>query len=263
MRSIRLRTVLGIALVVGLYFTPSLFDRVILPVAAPYLPGAKIPPPGYEAAPAPLGTPPASTGSTAFVLEKSPKEGQRLVAYDPCRPVHYVMRPDNALPGGDALIRQAVAAASLASGLQFVYDGTTTEAPSDNRSAFQPDRYGKRWAPVLIVWSTPQETPGLAGNVAGLGGSGYAQVPGQPLVLAAGQVSLDAPDLAGIMASRPDGAAEVRAIIMHELGHVLGLDHVADPTQLMNAENRGVLDFADGDRAGLALLGSGPCVPQL
>ena len=265
-RSVRFRTTLGIAVVACLYFTPALFDRVVLPLAAPYLPGAKVPPPGYEAAPSPLGTPPVSTGSTAFLLQESPRADQHLVAYDPCRPVHYVVRPDNAPAGGDLLIREAVAAASQASGLQFVYDGPTAEAPSDDRQAFQPDRYGKRWAPVLIAWSTPAETPGLAGDVAGLGGSGYAQAPGQPLVplvLAAGQVSLDAPDLAAISAGRPDGAAEVRAIIMHELGHVLGLNHVNDPAQLMFAENNGVMDFAAGDRAGLALLGSGPCVPQL
>lgn len=260
------KTVLGIALVVCLYFAPALFDRVILPVAAPYLPGAKVPPPGYEASSSPLRTPPATTGSTAFVLQESPKEGQPFVAYDPCRPIHYVVRPDNAVQGGDILVREAIAAASQASGLQFVYDGTTTEAPADDRQAFQPDRYGKRWAPVLIAWSTPAESPGLAGDVAGNGGSGYAQAPGQPLVplvLAAGQVRLDAPDLGGIIASRPDGTAEVRAIIMHELGHVLGLDHVDDPAQLMNAKNMGIMDFAAGDRAGLALLGAGPCVPQL
>jgi len=262
-RSVGWRTVLGVALVACLYFSPALFDRLVLPAVAPYLPGAKMPPPGYEAASAPLGTPPAGTDSTAFVLQESPRASQPVIAYDPCRPVHYVVRPDNALPGGDVLIREAVAAVSQASGLQFVDDGPTTEAPSDDRSAFQPDRYGKRWVPVLIAWSTPAETPGVAGNVAGLGGSGYVEAAGQPLVLEAGQVRLDAPDLAGIIASRPDGAAEVRAIIMHELAHVLGLDHVNDPTQLMYAENMGVRNFAAGDLAGLALLGSGPCVPQL
>jgi hypothetical protein len=252
-----------VALVICLYFTPSFLSRVVLPFAAPYLPGASVPPPGYEAASSPLGTPPASTGSTAFVLQESPDPGQRFAAYDPCRPVHYVVRQDFALPGGDALIREAVAATSAASGLQFVYDGTSTEAPADERAAFQPDRYGKRWAPVLIAWSTPQESPGLAGDIAGDGGSTFIQAPGQPMVLAAGQIRLDAPDLAGILASRPDGTDQVRAIIMHELGHVVGLDHVNDPGQLMHADNMGVVDFAAGDRAGLALLGSGPCVPQL
>jgi hypothetical protein len=31
----------------------------------------------------------------------------------------------------------------------------------------------------------------------------------------------------------------------------------------MHADNMGLLDFSDGDRAGLAILGNGPCVPQL
>lgn len=262
-RTRRLLPALGVALVICLYFTPSFLNRVVLPFAAPYLPGATVPPPGYEAASSPLGTPPASTGSTAFVLQESPDPGQRFAAYDPCRPVHYVVRPDFAVPGGDALIREAVAATSAATGLQFVYDGTSTEAPADERKAFQPDRYGKRWAPVLIAWSTPQESPGLAGDIAGDGGSTFIQAPGQPMVLAAGQIRLDAPDLAGILAGRPDGTDQMRAIIMHELGHVVGLDHVNDPGQLMHADNMGVVDFAAGDRAGLALLGSGSCVPQL
>jgi hypothetical protein len=256
-------TTLGVALVICLYFTPSLFNRVILPFAAPYLPGATVPPPGFEAASSPLGTPPPSNGSTAYALQSSMGSTQPLVAYDPCRPVHYVIRPDNALPGGEALIREAVSAVSAASGLHFTYDGTTTETPADEREPFQPDRYGKRWAPVLVTWSTPEETPGLAGNIAGDGGSTSVEVPGQPRVLVAGQIRLDAPDLAGILASRPDGAVQVRAIIMHELGHVLGLDHINDPTQLMHADNVGVHEFGAGDRAGLALLGSGPCVPQL
>jgi hypothetical protein len=51
-------TVLGIALVVGPYFTPALFDRYVLPAAAPHLPGAKVPPPGFEAEASPLGLPP-------------------------------------------------------------------------------------------------------------------------------------------------------------------------------------------------------------
>ncbi len=77
----------------------------------------------------------------------------------------------------------------------------------------------------------------------------------------AGQVTLDAPGLSETLAW-PEGPAHIRAILMHELGHVLGLDHVDDPTQLMYAENSGQFEFGDGDRAGLALLGTGECVPR-
>lgn len=254
--------VLGMALVVGLYFTPSLFNRYVMPAVLPHFPDSKVPPPGFEAAPSPLGLPPASSGSTAFVLQKSPDPAQAFVAYDPCRPLHYVVRPDNAPPGTDRLVEEAVAAVSAASGLQFMYDGVTDEGPSEARATYQPERYGKKWAPILITWSTPEEAPELAGKVAGTGGSASVQISGEPYVSVTGQVTLDAPALADTLAY-PDGPPLVRAIIMHELAHVLGLDHVDDPTQLMHEENTGQFDFGDGDRAGLALLGTGACVPRL
>ncbi|MHA7290425.1 peptidase [Arthrobacter sp. MDT3-24] len=258
----RTATILGIGLVVGLYFTPTLFSRLTVSAALPYLPGSEVPPPGVEAAASPLGVPPATTGSTAYVLQESPDLAQRLVAYDPCRPLHYVVRQDFAPPGTDRLIRESVAAVSAATGLQFVYDGHTDEAPSSDRAAYQPDRYGKKWAPILIAWSTPDEAPDLAGNVAGTGGSTSLQIQGEPYVYVTGQVQLDAPDLTETLAL-PNGPALVRALIMHELAHVAGLDHVKDPTQLMYEENSGQLDFGAGDRAGLALLGAGPCVPRI
>lgn len=259
---LRSATVLGIALVVGLYFTPSLFERYVMSEVLPHLPGSAVPPPGFEAASSPLGVPPATTGSTAFVLHDSPDPGQPFVAYDPCRPVHYVVRPDLAPPGTDQLIREAVSAVSAASGLQFVYDGPTAEAPTKDREAYQPDRYGKKWAPILIAWSTPEEAPDLAGRIAGTGGSASIQIPGEPYVYISGQVQLDAPDLTETL-SFPNGPALVRAVIMHELAHVVGLYHVNDSTQLMYEDNSGQLDYGAGDRAGLALLGTGKCVPRL
>lgn len=249
-------------LLVGLYYSPTILDRHIMPALTPLLPSSTVPPRGVEASAEPLGRPPAGTGSGAFRLQDSPDPGQDFVAYDPCRPVHYVIRPDNSPVGGEALIHQAVKEVSAASGLRFIYDGPTAEGPSGDRERYQPDRYGKRWAPVLLSWSNPSETPALAGDVAGLGGSEYAHVPGHPFVYVAGQVKLDAQALAPVL-GYPRGAELVRAVIIHELGHVAGLAHVQDPTQLMHDENMGVTSLADGDRAGLALLGTGACVPQL
>lgn len=240
----------------------SLVSRLAVASVLPHLPGAEVPPPGIEAAGAPLGVPPATTGSSAYVLHPVPDQDQQFVAYDPCRPLHYVIRPDFAPPGTDRLVRESVAAVSEATGLQFVEDGQTDEAPSADRDSYQPDRYGKRWAPILIAWSTPEESPDLAGRVAGTGGSSSVRIDGEPYVYVTGQVHLDAPALAQMLAA-PDGPALVRAVIMHELAHVVGLGHVKDRTQLMHEENSGQLDFGEGDRAGLVLLGTGKCVPRL
>ncbi|WP_286166846.1 peptidase [Arthrobacter sp. AQ5-05] len=251
-----------IALLVGLYYSPVVLDRHIMPALTPLVPGSNVPPRGVDAAAAPLGTPPAGTGSGSFRLQESPDPGQDFVAYDPCRPIRYVIRTQDSPPGGEDLIHQAVAEISAATGLRFVYDGSTTEAPTEQRKKYQPERYGKRWAPVLIAWSTPEETPDLAGDVGGLGGSDYAHIPGHPVVYVAGQVMLDAPDMSRFLAY-PGGATLVRAVIMHELSHVVGLAHVEDPSQLMYGDGNNLTTLADGDRAGLALLGTGACVPQL
>ncbi len=252
-----------------LYTTPSLHERIAVPVAMPRLPlslpilqGADAPPRGVEAGEAPLGTPPAVPASTAYRLFESPVEDQEWVGYDPCRPLHYVVRPDNAPAGSEGLVQEAVAEVSAATGLRFVDDGATSEAPAEERDLYQPERYGKTWVPVLITWTSPEEIPALAGDIAGLGGSDYAHAPGQPLVFAGGQVQLDAEDAADTLRF-PDGRTYVKATIMHELAHVVGLDHVDDPDELMNAENLGRTTFGQGDRAGLALLGTGSCAPGL
>jgi predicted Zn-dependent protease len=48
-------------------------------------------------------------------------------------------------------------------------------------------------------------------------------------------------------------------ILAHELGHVLGLDHVDDVDELMNAEYVGQTGFGPGDREGLKRLYDLPC----
>jgi hypothetical protein len=76
-----------------------------------------------------------------------------------------------------------------------------------------------------------------------------------------GQIMLDREDFITISA-RDDGYVEWRAIIMHELGHLVGLGHVNDPGELMAQENTGQTDLGPGDRQGLAEAGKGPCWPD-
>jgi hypothetical protein len=84
-----------------------------------------------------------------------------------------------------------------------------------------------------------------------------------PTVYVSGTVALDAPQIAPVL-DRRAGRSVVEAIVLHELGHLVGLAHVEDSGQLMYPEVQSSLtDLAPGDLTGLSRLGAGACVPEL
>jgi hypothetical protein len=222
------------------------------------------PTPGVGASPTRLAAaPPAPVGGGTHAFLAVQDNGVTPVAYDPCRPVHYVLRPDSAPPGGEEIVHAAVARLAAATGLSFVHDGATDETVTEDRALYQPERYGDRWAPVLVAWQTEGENAALAGDVVGQGGSVAVSLGDGPRVFVTGTVVLDAGQFPGIL-ERRDGLETATAIVLHELGHLVGLGHVEDAGQLMYPETRaGVTDLSAGDRTGLARLGRGACVPQL
>jgi hypothetical protein len=149
-----------------------------------------------------------------------------------------------------------------ATGLDFGADGSTTEGPRKQRVAYQPERYDKsRWAPVLIAWADEQSFPRLAGYIAGVGAPQPWLTRSGHLAYVSGQVVLDRLQLDRVQL--PDRAV-ARAIILHELGHLVGLDHTADRSQIMHSEAQfNVQDYGAGDLRGLAKLGTRACVPEL
>jgi len=224
--------------------------------------GLFAPPAGLEESEVPLGVPPATAASGAFAFSRMQPDGSGPVAYSPCRPIHYVVRADGGPANGDELIRAAVASVSAATGLQFIDDGPTQEAPSTDREAYQPDVYGRRWAPVLVTWSTPAELPELAGDVAGIGGSAAVTRAGRS-VYVTGSITLDAGDIGELLAA-PATQPAALGIVIHEFGHLVGLDHIDDRTQLMHPTTTPTIsEFKSGDLSGLAQLGSGACAPHV
>jgi hypothetical protein len=179
--------------------------------------------------------------------------------YDPCRPLRYVINPAGMPPVGLALIRAAVNEVSATTGLVFTEEGLTDEPLVADRSPLQVDRYGNRWAPVLIGWSRAGEHPHLGGNIAGVGGSAVLgpDGPGSERLIS-GAVVLDIDSFDRIL-TRPDGYLQAQSVIMHELGHVVGLGHVSDPGELMYEDNNGRTTWGPGDLQGLAILGAGEC----
>lgn len=191
---------------------------------------------------------PAATADSYALLNKLP-HGEPIT-YDPCRPIHYVVNPDGGPPDYRSFIEPAIREVEAASGLKFVDDGLSDDA-WESRSR------GLSRRPVLITFNRPEEVAELAGEIVGVGGSLSWAPSGRTPRYLTGSIALDAEWF--VNASEKGRTLEQKSVVMHELGHVLGLDHVDDPAELMYADNVGQLAFGPGDLTGLAILGAGRC----
>lgn len=181
--------------------------------------------------------------------------------WNPCEPIHYVVNASLAPPGSIADVHEAVRRISAATGIAFVYEGPTDEDATIYREVFQPDRYGKRWAPVLVAWAYPgnSDIPFEHGDRIAAG----VAIPVIPPtrhedVYVSGWIAINADD------PNPPGFDHPGAqgpVLLHEFGHLMGLGHVKTTGELMDPSGGGVVDLGPGDREGLRELGaSGGCV---
>lgn len=177
--------------------------------------------------------------------------------WDPCVPIRYEVNPEGASSAAVKLVHEGIAETQSLTGLRFDYVGETDRRPQW-RHRFVPELLPGS-PPVLVSWATEAEVPDLAGDVVGLGGAaGDGGGAADMAVLTQGGVTFDVDFLAEVAAGQ-EGRAQQWAVVLHELGHLVGLGHVDDPRELMARDNTGQLGFGPGDRKGLALAGQGPC----
>lgn len=193
---------------------------------------------------------PDTEGSYAFTGLQ--KDGVTPVSWNPCRPIRYAVNPQHAPDNHSELVETGVSHIEQATGFVFEYVGET-----DSRQ-FEPVVIGSASTlPVLIAWAPEDEVEDLEGDTVGIGGS--VQVEKRPGFeqYVTGVVVLEAEHFEELADEGADELAQ--AIVDHELGHVVGLDHVKDEGELMNAENYGRTEFGIGDLEGLARLGNVRC----
>jgi hypothetical protein len=196
------------------------------------------------------GAPPVSDGDGSFKFAYTARDGVTPVGWNPCKPIRVEINPEGAPDGGERMVRTAMEHVTEASGLQFELVGTT-----DSRR-FLDDRGGFGRVPAIVGWSDEDEYDELKGDVAGVGGPTYLEMNGFRQFIS-GAIVLDIDAFDEIFDAGLED--EAQAIVDHEFGHLVGLDHADSRGELMYAENTGRTTWGPGDREALARLGNIRC----
>ncbi|HET6810630.1 MAG TPA: matrixin family metalloprotease [Acidimicrobiales bacterium] len=213
---------------------------------------------GVSLAPAPGSSVGSTAGSGPFAFERTNADGTPA-RWNPCQPIRYVVNLSQAPAGALQMISSVLTEVSQATGLQFSYAGPSTELATNAR----PLTEGGSWSPVLIVWEATGQSDFLpnAGEV-GMGGFTAVTNPAGQWVDVTGQVALSSGGAANPGFSADGGWTH---LLLHEIGHVVGLAHVTDPSQVMYpvAGPGAPTSYGAGDVAGLRRLGqAGGCLAE-
>jgi hypothetical protein len=173
--------------------------------------------------------------------------------WNPCQPIPY--RTDTKLVGEQAVaqVQAAIDQLSYVTGLQFVYQGDTDFTPQLGHRT-QP-------APLVISFSRPKDQPDGSGYLDGGLQLGYGGFVSQ-FTSVRGKVTSDRIKLgfAVIDAEQYQKLpAKVQlSLLLHELGHAVGLNHASNPAELMYPVVSGdsPAGYAAGDIRGLVQVGA-------
>ena len=141
-------------------------------------------------------------------------------------------------------------------GTTWQYVGPSSTVPT---VGYLPKQAQAEYPPVLLGWADAGSSDLLAGQpkaVLGMTRTAWfgVQRPDGSKVAAirSAVVALDRTDALPLR-----GSTSWKALVLHELGHVMGLAHVEDRSQLMASVLPASADLQAGDLAGLSRVGSG------
>lgn len=200
----------------------------------------------------PIGAYTATT-STSALYSFASVVGGKAVRWNPCAPIHWRYRTTYSPAGASTVVRAAVARIASVTGTTWIFDGPTTATPT---SSWLPTSSGSI-RPVLIGFTDGSHSDLLrnrAASVLGVTRTAYFTATVAGISLAATKSAVVALDRTDSLPAT--GALSWKTVLLHELGHAMGLDHVGNSHELMYPTlQRTYTDLQYGDVAGLTRLG--------
>lgn len=153
------------------------------------------------------------------------------VTWRNCKPISVILGKKNMDPEKNRLVRDSLKTIASATGLSFNIIGTTDEIPQINWSIVGPKSPYTQYPPVYIGWLNNEETDILAtDDILGTLGAAVANpiTTNSHRQLVSGAVIFDNSLYQSLSASNASGETR-RNLVLHELGHLVGLGHVGSP----------------------------------
>ena len=186
--------------------------------------------------------------------------------FDPCQPIRWVINPSYEPDGARQILFDAFDEVQELTGLLFVFEGETDESFEKPRDARNFDGGEHLWKPVIVRYLDAEQFNEAAGthlavdSYEGLALPDYAhtrETPRRPIIIT-GEIEFnkDTTD----KHTEDGNAEELRWLFLHEIAHLIGLDHVDRPSSLLYEEGSFARDaLIVGDLHAFALAGAATC----